>query len=498
MARQTVRSLILCSLGLLGAVVPTEGGPPKEKVFPLKKLAWQRPTFLDKFETTGEVEPGQEAKPWIDRAVAEREGAAVVPGFRPFAVGDVMVYRTYNGVSALYVKDDKAGKEYKAGQIHFRTTLAEGGMASLVTNAGARWSMEDWVKNFPKAELFRMLLEGGVASVLSHDGQQVYMVDDLWVLPPPGYDPKKLGKAPDELKVLLGGNRLWAFDLKTGKITWMHGGGFWSQPGPLAKTHFLGAPLPHKGKLYVLNETPNGDLRLLVLDADTGKVEATINVDTVPETQRFQGSVRRRLNPAQLVEHEGLLVCLTHTGKVYGVDVAKQAVRWTYLYQKDPPAEGGKFPLGSWKAPTPFIHDGKVVFTAADDDQIHCVNLADGTSLWKMPRGDDLYVAGIIAGKVLVVGNAACRALALKDGKEAWQVATGTPSGLGVFDKTTYLLPLKKGAVSQQPEIAYLDAEQGKKVGTSPLTEAPGNLILHHDMILSQSATTVTGYTKGS
>jgi outer membrane protein assembly factor BamB len=176
------------------------------------------------------------------------------------------------------------------------------------------------------------------------------------------------------------------------------------------------------------------------------------------------------------------------------VDVAKQDIRWTYSYQKDPPPKAANVPLGYWKAPAAFVAGGKLVFTAADDEHTHCVNLKDGKSLWKVQRADDLYLAGIAGDKVVVVGNGTCRALALKDGTELWKLTTGTPSGVGVFDKATYLLPLKKGASSKQPEVAYLDVDQGRLVGVSPLKEVPGNLMLHRDMIVSQSATSISAY----
>jgi RNA polymerase sigma factor (sigma-70 family) len=476
----------------------------EEKRMAVLSLKWQRPILLDKSDETRERDEGAKAKPWIDKALAARGDAPLVPGFRHLAVGNVVFYRTHNDLRAVYLADEPQPDGYKAGAIHCKSTLAEGGLANL--HAYLPWAWPLWercLKEFAAADLPQLLLENNLAGAISSDGKQVFWIDDVEVLPPAAWialapadlDNNLLAAWKQEVKPRLLQNSLTAVDVESGKMTWRLGG-IASGPGPFDKTHFLGVPLSLGGKLYVLNETNQGDLRLLVLDPLRGMVLHTLQLDTVPESQRFLVNLRRRVNAAQLVGHDGTLVCLPHAGKVYGVDVAKQDVRWMYSYQKDPPPKAANVPLGYWKAPAAFVASGKLVFTAADDEHIHCVNLKDGKFLWKVQRADDLYVAGVAGDKIVVVGNGSCRALALKDGTELWKLATGTPSGLGVFDKTTYLLPLKKGASSKQPEIAYLDVDQGRLVGTSPLKEVPGNLMLHRDMIVSQSATSISAYVR--
>ena len=99
-----------------------------------------------------------------------------------------------------------------------------------------------------------------------------------------------------------------------------------------------------------------------------------------------------------------------------------------------------------WKSSPPVIYDGKVVFTAPDAASIHCINLRDGTPVWKKKHQDgDLFLAGVFSGKVLIVGRNNVRVLDLADGKEIWQEPTrGMPSGQGVASKNVYFLPVKK------------------------------------------------------
>src|SRR5262249_55726327 len=117
----------------------------------------------------------------------------------------------------------------------------------------------------------------------------------------------------------------------------------------------------------------------------------------------------------------------------------------------------GNATLSNWHAAPPAIVDGKVVFTAPDANSVHCINLRDGTPIWKKRQSDnDLYMAGVFNGKVLIVGKNAIRALSLDDGRQLWYLPTGDlPSGQGVASKDIYYLPLKKG------EIMAIDVDKG-------------------------------------
>ena len=108
-----------------------------------------------------------------------------------------------------------------------------------------------------------------------------------------------------------------------------------------------------------------------------------------------------------------------------------------------------------------MIQDGKVVFTAPDAGSIHCINLRDGTAVWKKKHQEgDLYLAGVFGGKVLIVGKNAIRVLSLNDGTQLWQEPTsGMPSGQGVASKNVYYLPLKK---TDKSEIVAFDLDKLK------------------------------------
>src|SRR5262249_12835885 len=153
--------------------------------------------------------------------------------------------------------------------------------------------------------------------------------------------------------------------------------------------------------------------------------------------------VSRRVQAVHLAYAEGILVCPTNAGAVLGVDLLSRSLVWAFPYrEKSGDAETGNregirprrpFPPGmvppdwtnslqklseEWKMSAPVIQDGKVAFTAPDGGAIHCLNLQDGASLWQADRRDDLYLAGVFGGQVVLVGKNVCRALSLADGKQ--------------------------------------------------------------------------------
>jgi tetratricopeptide (TPR) repeat protein len=128
------------------------------------------------------------------------------------------------------------------------------------------------------------------------------------------------------------------------------------------------------------------------------------------------------------------------------------------------------------------------------------VSLRDGRPLWKAKRQEtDLYLGGVFADRVLIVGKDECRAIHLSDGKpDAWKLATGLPAGLGAGSGDVYYLPLQRGAV------CAVDVRQGRivgeaethKTGATPAGSRPalGNLLFHEGVLVSQGLTAVAAY----
>ena len=150
----------------------------------------------------------------------------------------------------------------------------------------------------------------------------------------------------------------------------------------------------------------------------------------------------------------------------------------------------------------PIIQDGKVVFTATDSKAVHCVNLKDGTPAWNRPcQENDLYLGGVVNGKVILVGTKTVHAYTLAKGDDAWTVETGLPSGFGAASDNTYYLPLQKSIASKEPEICAIDVDRGIATGHTKSRavgeekpKAPGNLLFFDGKIVSQTNEEIVAY----
>ena len=192
---------------------------------------------------------------------------------------------------------------------------------------------------------------------------------------------------------------------------------------------FLGAPLPLADKVYVLSEM-KGEIRLVALDAATGKLEWTQQL-AVLETTLGTEQLRRAagLCPSYA---DGVLVCPTAAGAVVALDLTTRSLLWGYQYSRSDASAPEVARLGMMRNPTlaanntgvgnrwtdasVTIASGHVLLTPPESNQLHCLNLLDGKLLWQKSREDGIYVGCVHEDKVLVVGRNMVRALGLRDG----------------------------------------------------------------------------------
>ena len=487
-------------------------------------------------------ERGQ-VKRWIsgdDASVVRRlenKGEAVIPTFTPVTATvtgrdgkpmALIIYRDYDGIAALLAN---SGKRYWISHSHWS-------MEGMLKDGQKGPSLTNWVSQFKdQHNKPGVLIENSTVGTMSSDGRRVYFIDDLQVppffmqqfdrwggMPPPG----NLG-VNQWVKPGVDANKLQAISIADGKLFWELGGVGTGADDLAAKmkhnfrdSYFLGAPLPVDGKLYFLNEKDR-EIRLVCLD--TGKLpvrdpqykdlDAAITwVQPLGRAkEKMLTDYGRRINGAHLAYGEGVLVCPTNTGTLIGVDALTHDLLWAHTYVSDPDAIPGgvgpppfrpvTMPANEWKASAPVVQSGKVVFALPDGPELRCLNLRDGRLLWSSKRrDDDVYLGGVIDGRVVVVGKKDVRALALADGKELWRVPTGMPSGRGAASGNVYYLPLKEGFGNTGPEVVAIDVAKGRAIAHTharkdPRTgavEVPGNIIFTDGMMIAQSATDLVAY----
>jgi len=404
-----------------------------------------------------------------------------LPGFFPITTSDMVVFRGYYGVIGVASRDQVVGgRVVRAGDLRW-VAKTSFGLHQMVTQGGpdidTYKSATDWYAIYKQTKAGSILHENPLLGTLSHDGQNVYFVDDVAIPPPPAfYDPNFGGINPNpqyrergDLSDAIRAGRLVAVDMKSGLERWELGrvkvdphldrdaAPALPLPNKLNEEEadkttsafnlcldavFLGAPLPLNGKLYVMIEQA-GVLRLICLDPkNLIPIPGQTPKPTLVWSQKLgrpnntlpQDSIRR-LQGTTLAASEGIIICPTNSGAILAVDTMSRSLLWAHAYKKINPNErprptafnpqtGQPYPPDQlkndrWRAGGPMIANGRVVFTAFDSDFLECLDLRTGKVLWSTPRqANDLYVGGIVNDRVIVVGRNQVRAYLLKSKDE--------------------------------------------------------------------------------
>jgi outer membrane protein assembly factor BamB/tetratricopeptide (TPR) repeat protein len=481
----------------------------------------------------------------VDSILNNPANPIAMPGFFPVVSGGRVVFRAYGDIRCVAVRPmEERGVKYKPGDTMWRTFGGNGSIVNLLENKDLSQSVNGWLTSYKSFPGFaNLVFENTTIGAISTDRDQVYYIEDLAVPPPdhvlqvvPNFGMvQPTPTLPDKTQKLVMQNCLYAIDIKTGRLAWYLGSDAddKTKDETFADSHFLGAPISIGGKLYVLNEknfgiTGDAELRLVCIDPDPAKVSRSPKrpmivqpiqtLGMIEQRNRVTHAVSRRINSTFLAYGEGILVCPTNAGEILGVDLMSRSLAWAYPYREAIPEEkvanpqpgfqpgfrpgmpygmmGSIATISKWKSTPPVIANGKVIFTAPDSDSIHCINLHDGTPIWKRHKKEsDVFFAGVVGDKALVVSKNQIRALRISDGDAAWKeevINTGDyPSGMGVACNNVYYLPLKKG------EILAIDVEKGAIKAhnrTKNSGASPGNLVFSEGSVLSVNALELAAY----
>jgi outer membrane protein assembly factor BamB len=517
------------------------GSPPL-----LDQPQWKRLSLLDNDPVITEWHHDEErrVKSEVESILNNPANSIVMPGFFPIVSGGRVIFRAYGDIRCVALRNmEEGGVRSKPGDTLWRSFGGSGSIVHLLEDKDLSQPVSSWLasyKNFPG--FANLVFENTTIGAISSNGEQVFYIEDLAV-PPPDHvlqvQPnmgfvQQAPSLPERTHKLVMQNSLNAIDIKTGLLKWCLGGetGERSKADTFADSHFLGAPISIGGKLYVLNEknfgiTGDAELRLVCIDPDPAKVvgrqplivQPIQTLGMIEQRNRVTHAVSRRINSTFLAYGEGILVCPTNAGEILGVDLMSRSLAWAYPYREATPSEqpapqqpgmqpggfvrpgmynmmGSLAMISKWKSTPPVIANGKVIFTAPDADSIHCINLHDGTPVWKKRKKDsDIFFAGVVGDKALVVGKNQIRALRVSDGDAAWKeeyLTTGDyPSGMGVACSNVYYQPLKKG------EILAIDVERGAIKAhnrTKNTSTSPGNLVFSEGSVLSANALEVAAF----
>jgi outer membrane protein assembly factor BamB/tetratricopeptide (TPR) repeat protein len=414
-----------------------------------------------------------------------------IPGLEPLVVDDLVIVR---GIGDLRAYELATGKlAWAAGEKdQFLLELLRTGGGPQAQTSGT--SLLSFL-------IAQRAWDDMTFGTISSDGEKVFAVEDLGLAGPSPVPTPRFNQNRDF-------NRLVAYDVRTGKAVWETGGPRGEGDEALSGAFCLGAPLVLDGRLYCLIEQ-GSEIRLVSLDPRDGQLLwSQILSDDAGGVWNF---VRRRcgLTPSY---DGGILVCPTGADQATAVDLTARSLLWRYRPRNrtdgyDPRPQqlilapqqlairaqlAGGIDQNRWLDSAALISDARVLLTARDSNELHCLNLLDGTLLWKAPRGEGLFVAGVHEGQVLIVGRTFVQSLRLADGKPAWpEPATiPVPSGRGYLAGGRYHLPLSTA------EVATIDLHDGRIVARSrSINErVPGNLIGVGGSVISQGADFVEAF----
>lgn len=494
---------------VLGVLEPTgTAGEPNWQMFagnpsrnavsvpatPVADSSWAHSTVTP--PNTYAAEPIHDIEAELEQLEAEQRGAGglALPVAHPVVVNNAVIFRTPSNIRAV---------ELSSGALLWETAAVDPSYEAYI-----EYRKQFVVNPRTQRSGLEIMLEqrawrDATAGTLSSDGRRVYAVGDLAII----NRVRNRVRGGQQMEPVEEVNKLTAFECSTGKVQWEIGGARSENALVLAGSHFLGAPLPLDGKLYCLAEE-SGEIRLVVIDPETGAWEWSQPL-VLAHVSLAQYPIRRLagISPSY---GNGVLVCPTASGAVVGVDLAQRSILWGYEYDTNLPQKlfnrraaivrGGGSLFGvmeldaesRWLDSVPVVAGGRVLLTPRDSDDLHCLNLLDGTVEWKLPRGQNLYVATADREKVVVVGRTEVRALALDDGKEAWSQPTPIPmpTGRGIQAGRLYHLPLVTG------EICTIDTGTGQVVARSDSRSGRvyGNLVAARGTMVSQSVDEVVGF----
>ena len=432
------------------------------------------------------------------------QNAARIPVLYPLAIRNVVLMRD---LRTLWAVDFSTGKRLWQIPVDDRFELLSG--ANAAANGIPQIVQQQMAGQNSVAE--ERMWDDAPYGALSSDGDYVFSIEDLGAGVNLGVGMQVFfpnGRRQADGMEPKSYNRLVAYDIRSGKLKWNLGGAAEPNGLRLSETFFLGPPLPLAGRLYVLAEV-KGEIRLLALDAKTGELAWSQQLAALE--QNILTDPMRRLSGVSPSYADGIIVCPTSAGAVVGVELATRWLLWRHSYEagQNTAMERQNWIVARrmammnqgaepdhWNDNSVTIAGGRVIFSPADAREIYCLNLLDGKLIWKQPRQDDLYVACVYKGKVVLSGRRYLRALQLKDGKPLWGeqgVALpeeGMPSGRGFLSGAIYYIPLSTASVA----AVDLDAARVVHVAKSREGNVPGNLVCYDGRIISQGVEGVENY----
>jgi hypothetical protein len=413
----------------------------------------------------------------------------------PLVVGDVLLARTPRRLVAY---------ELRSGKLLWQNPPDERSLAYVPNSPNGK-------PDDPNAELWQRFWDDAPFGQMSSNGSEVFLLEGLDLAQPGDGGGARLVAIGGQLQIIgqKGArpfNRLMAVSLrKQGQTLWSVGGEKGDSEPQLAGYFFLGPPLPHEQKLFVLAEK-DGTIRLCALDAASGRLEWTLAIAQL-EAGILTDPVRRLAGACPSMS-EGILVCPTSAGAVAAVDPVTRSLVWGYQYPlsqtlADRNPVGLVLPNGRMQplhrtGANRTVRDaaavqaaGKTLLLPVEADHLLCLDTATGRLIWSCARGEMQAILGITADKVILSGGQKLYAQNLQTGRPAWrEAAIDLPGkaqcgGRGFLAGKYFYLP------TTWNEIIQFDVDAGRIAERFSMKTNLGNLTAVENLLISQTGESV-------
>lgn len=281
------------------------------------------------------------------------------------------------------------------------------------------------------------------------------------------------------------------------------------QDGPFEGHRFLGPPLLFEQSLFVLT-TDDENIWLNSLMKGTGRlswrrpITYQDSLENDP-SRRFQTKAED-IGASVVGIYNDTILCLLNTGIVIGTSLPDGRVKWATSLKRTAESEAPLPPsarylrdISSAPAFPPILHGDRLIWMAADSEDLSCLNASTGSIVWQIPRvstavgqadrSKDLLPAGVVNGQLIMTGNRHVRAINLEDGSIAWTAGLNSPNGKAILINDTCWVPILNGSV------VPIDAKTGSVgIPITPADAINGSLYLSQSRIIATTPVSVQAY----
>ncbi|MBA63270.1 MAG: hypothetical protein CMJ76_13005 [Planctomycetaceae bacterium] len=449
---------------------------------PLPSIRWRVPTGADRLDE-GHLQS------LIQSQQLQKQHA--ISSVQPLVIGKTVITRSPSRVIAIDFESGKRLWEFPWFDSEDEESLLE----TSTQNAG---SADISRKN----ELQQRLMQDHAFGQVCSDGKQVFALWDLEIVKKTNSRSFVFNPRASNAGGPSSTNKLVSLDLETeGSLNWIVGGETGEDDPDLAGIFFLGPPLPLYNDLYAIGEK-NGEIRLLVLDAETGSLKWQQQLAHV-DNRKITLDSNRRLASASPSFADGVLVCPTSAGAIVAVDISSRTLLWGYTYANRNLGQtrqlngirynSNELKKQQWIDSTITISDGSVVATPPENSNLICLNLLTGKPHWRpVTRTGDLYIGCVVDNIALIIGKTKISSISLETGESVWQnevlIEQGVVNGRGFRSDDTYFIPISN------KQLLQLDIKTGEKLKTIEVNEPLGNLVCFNDQVISQTPDAISVY----